>query len=85
MPTPASSSTPCSHAVVPGGAKPAPTIAGQKRFPGRAKCSPSAAEYRLGLMPTSRMSMPGRIRSGSVISFAASSSPGVGLRFTASS
>lgn len=43
-PQPRASSRSCSKAVVPGGTKPAPASAGQKRLPGRAKCSASAAE-----------------------------------------
>ena len=61
--------------------KPDRCRAGQNRLPGRAKCQPVAAEYRLGLMPqnSTRSGSPGAgSTSGMVWFLAAASSAGLG-------
>ena len=58
--------------------KPELCRAGQKRFPGRAKWYPVAAEYRPGLMPANTTRRPAAMTSGIVRSLAASRSAGVG-------
>src|SRR6266513_598853 len=60
---------------------PASWSARQKRLPGRAKCSPTAPDQRLGLIPTKSTSSPGAITSGMLLPRAARSSAGVGREF----
>ena len=60
--------------------KPPACIAGQKRLPGRAKWQPTAAEYRLGLIPQKRTLRPLAITSGIRFPYAAAISSLDGLR-----
>jgi hypothetical protein len=61
MPSPARASSACSDGLSWRSVKPDRYSAGQNRLPGRAKCQPVAAEYRLGLIPqnSTRNGSPG--------------------------
>src|SRR5256886_5233512 len=78
MPSPRASSCSCSSGRNTRPVKPERCRAGQKRFPGRAKWYPVAAEYRPGLMPANSTRRPGAMTSGIVRSLAASRSACVG-------
>src|SRR5690349_20228653 len=79
MPIPQSSIVCCSHGNSTRGVNPPAWSARQKRLPGRAKCSPVAAEYSPGLMPQNSTSSPTAIRSGMAFPSAARNCAGVGF------
>ena len=78
MPSPRSSTSSCRAGVNSSGVNPEAWSAGQKRFPGRAKCCPTAPDHSPGLMPQNRTLRSGAITSGMTTSRAASSSAAVG-------